>query len=174
MHRSGEEREDRIRPERIGPISSVAFYRTNCAALWFPLERFRFTGSLRGRCGTRQYLGNLAARVLAPRAEPNTLLRPGGLAAVPGESLIHVLPASVAAGLRDSGSVGRPRNALRQVNLAVENGIVFDGEAKGADIALEVTAGAQLHATAGNDVALHPAKNEHVFGGKIGGDIGAG
>ena len=57
-------------------------------------------------------------------------------------------------------------DGLRQVHLAAEDGIVFDGQAQGADIALEVAPGTQFHAAAGHHVALHMAHDQHVFGSR--------
>ncbi len=52
------------------------------------------------------------------------------------QNTIRALQSLVAAGLWDGSGVWWPGDTLRQVDLAVENGIVFNGQAKGADIAL--------------------------------------
>src|SRR6185437_9825827 len=54
------------------------------------------------------------------------------------------------------------------------DGIVFDSEAKGTNIALNGAAGAQLDTASRHHIALHAALDEDVLSGEIGGDIGTG
>ena len=51
-------------------------------------------------------------------------------------------------------------DALRQVHLAAEDGIVLDSQAEGTDVAFDGAASAQLDAAAGDDIALHSAQSE--------------
>ena len=63
-------------------------------------------------------------------------------------------------------ATARLRKALRDTEIAqIEDDPVFNGQAQGADIALKVASSAQLHSSAGYDVALHPTQNQYVLGG---------
>jgi hypothetical protein len=70
--------------------------------------------------------------------------------------------------------VGRLDCGLGKINLPAEDGVVFNGEAEGADVAFHDAAGAQLNAAAGYDVAVDLAENNDVTGGQIGGYVGRG
>ena len=73
-----------------------------------------------------------------------------------------------------ASAVGSFGDGLGEVYLAAENGIIFDSQAEGANIAFNRAAGAQFHASAGCHIALHLAENEHILGGQIGFNVCAG
>ena len=63
---------------------------------------------------------------------------------------------------------------LCQIHIAAKDGIVFDGQAEGVDVAFHHAAGAQLDAARSHQVALDLAQNQNLFGGEVGGNICAG
>src|SRR6185437_6535171 len=84
------------------------------------------------------------------------------------------------AALKVSGRLGNAggftggTGTLSEVHFAAEDCVVFNGEAEGADVALDRAAGTQLDAAGGHHIALHAALDKDVLGCEIGGDIGAG
>jgi len=79
----------------------------------------------------------------------------------------------IAARARSSRNAFGALGALRQIDLAAKHRIVFNREPERANVAFYGATSAQLHPTGSNDVALDVAHDEHVFRGKVCGNIRA-
>jgi hypothetical protein len=74
-------------------------------------------------------------------------------------------------GFRAGGRSVRSLGSLRQINLAAENSIVFNGKAKRPDIALNYASSPQFDTAAGHDVALYLALDQNIASSQIRGDV---
>ena len=88
-----------------------------------------------------------------------------------GSRLLEGFP--MLAGDRITGA-GEGFGCLGRISVAAQGGTVFNGQARGKDIALDYRAAAQMHQTYGSDLALHITEYNHVLGKNRGTDAAFG